>query len=47
MGTKNPDDNRNTRKPFVYYYLIVLLVVFLLNAFLFPSMLERTVKGVG
>ena len=47
MGTKNPDDNRNTRKPFVYYYLIVLLVVFLLNAFLFPSMMERTVKEVG
>ena len=47
MGVKNTDDNRNTKKPFVYYYLIVLLVVFLLNAFLFPSMMERTVMEVG
>ena len=47
MGVKNTDDNRNTKKPFVYYHLIVLLVVFLLNAFLFPSMMERTVMEVG
>ena len=47
MGVKNTDDNRNTKKPFVYYYLIVLLAVFLLNAFLFPSMMERTVMEVG
>ena len=47
MGVKNTDDNRNTKKPFVYYYLIVLLVVFLLNAFLFPSIMERTVMEVG
>ena len=47
MGVKNTDDNKNTKKPFVYYYLIVLLVVFLLNAFLFPSMMERTVMEVG
>ena len=47
MGVKNTDDNRNTKKPFVYYYLIVLLVVFLLNAFLFPSMMERTIMEVG
>ncbi len=46
MGVKNTDDNRNTKKPFVYYYLIVLLVVFLLNAFLFPSMMERAVMEV-
>ena len=47
MGVKNPDDNRDTKKPFVYYYLMALLVVFLLNAFLFPSMMERTVMEVG
>ena len=47
MGVKNTDDNKNTKKPFVYYYLIVLLAVFLLNAFLFPSMMERTVMEVG
>ena len=47
MGVKNTDPDRNPRKPFLYYYGIVLLIVLLLNTFLFPSMMERSVKEVG
>ncbi len=43
MGVKNTDPDRNPRKPFLYYYGIVLL----LNTFLFPSMMGRSVKEVG
>lgn len=34
------------KKPIIYYYLIVLFVLILLNAFVFPSMLNRQVKEV-
>ncbi len=34
------------KKPLVFYYLISLLIVFLLNAFLFPSLLNRQVVEV-
>lgn len=47
MGVKNTDSNKNPKKPFLYYYGIVLIVVLLLNTFLFPSMMERSVKEVG
>ncbi len=47
MGVKNTDPDRNPRKPFLYYYGIVLLIVLLLNTFLFPSMMGRSVKEVG
>ncbi|MDO5551033.1 MAG: ATP-dependent zinc metalloprotease FtsH, partial [Lachnospiraceae bacterium] len=44
---KNTDSDKNPRKPFLYYYAIVLIVVLLLNTFLFPSVMERSVKEVG
>ncbi|HWR12613.1 MAG TPA: ATP-dependent zinc metalloprotease FtsH [Rectinemataceae bacterium] len=33
----------NPKKPLFYYYGIVMLVVFILNAFVFPSVLERKI----
>lgn len=42
METKN-----NPKKPWLYYYTIVLLVVMLLNVFLFPSMMQKQVTEVG
>ncbi len=47
MGVKNTNPEKNPKKPFLYYYGIVLLVVLLLNTFLFPSMLERSVRQVA
>ena len=32
MGIKNEDDNKSPRKPFIYYYLIVMIVMILFNA---------------
>lgn len=46
MGIKDNDQDNKPRKSILYYYGIVLLVVFLLNAFLFPSILEKTIKQV-
>ncbi len=34
------------KKPLIFYYLISLLIVFLLNAFLFPSLMNRQVVEV-
>ena len=42
MGIKNSDDGN--KKPFLYYYNIVLLVVMVLNALVFPSMMERSME---
>jgi cell division protease FtsH len=39
----NPTPNK---KPFIYYYLIAMLVVLLLNALLFPALLQRQVTEV-
>lgn len=47
MGVKDNNTNKNPRKSFFYYYGIVLLVVFLLNTFLVPQMMERSVKEVS
>ena len=47
MGVKNTNSDHNPKKPFLYYYGIVLLVVLLLNTFLFPSMMGRSVREVG
>ena len=47
MGVKNTNPDKNPRKSFFYYYGIVLLVVFLLNTFLVPSMMGRSVKEVS
>ena len=47
MGVKNTNQDKNPRKSFFYYYGLVLLVVFLLNTFLVPSMMGRSVKEVS
>ncbi|MCI8951344.1 MAG: ATP-dependent zinc metalloprotease FtsH [Lachnospiraceae bacterium] len=47
MGVKNTNSDRNPKKPLLYYYGIVLFVVLLLNTFLFPSMMGRSVREVG
>lgn len=43
----NHDDKQPSKKPLIYYYFIVILVVMLLNALLFPSILQSRVKEVG
>ena len=41
-------ENQNpTRKPLFYYIAIALTIIFLLNAFVFPSLLARQVQEVG
>ena len=34
------------KKPLIFYYIIAMIVVMLLNALLFPSVLERQVTEV-
>jgi cell division protease FtsH len=41
MDIKTPE-----RKPFIYYYVVTMLVVMLLNAFVFPSIMGKTVTDV-
>ncbi len=41
------NDRRKPRRNIAYYYIITLLVLILLNALLFPSMLQRQVTEVG
>ena len=43
MGIKNEDDNKSPRKPFIYYYLIVMIVMILFNALMVPWIQSRTV----
>ena len=38
---------KNNKKPFIFYYGIVLLIIVLLNIFVFPSILGPSVKEVG
>ena len=42
-------DNKRTpsKKPFIFYAVIAMLVIMLLNALVFPSMLRRSVVEVG
>lgn len=40
-------DDKPNKKPLYYYYAIVVLVVMVLNALLFPSMLQAGIKEVG
>ena len=37
---------KNNKKPLVYYYLVTILIVFLLNAFLLPMISDSKVKNV-
>ena len=38
---------KSPRKPLIYYYVIVMLVIMVLNAVLFPSLLQRQVQEVS
>ncbi len=40
------DNNSSPRKPLIYYYIIALVALMLLNTFLFPSLLSRPVVEV-
>lgn len=40
-------NDKPNRKPLFYYYAIALLIVMLLNALLFPSVLQSGIKQVG
>ena len=46
MGVKGDNGIKNPKKPFIYYYLLVLLIVMVLNALVFPSVMERSVQEV-
>lgn len=41
------DDNKTPMKSWLYYYIVTLLVVMLLNAIFFPGVLEKQVNEVG
>ena len=45
MGIKE-DKPGNNRKPFIFYYAIVMLVMMMVNLFLMPSMQQRKVMEV-
>ncbi|MBQ2956674.1 MAG: ATP-dependent metallopeptidase FtsH/Yme1/Tma family protein, partial [Clostridia bacterium] len=38
---------KNPRKPLIFYYLIVMVIMTLLNAFVFPAMMNMSVTEVG
>ena len=38
---------KNNKKPFIFYYGIAMLIIVLLNIFVFPSILAPSVKEVG
>ena len=40
-------DNKSPKKPLIFYYLIAMLVLMLLNALVFPAMLATPVTEVG
>ena len=39
---ENEYGSKPPRKSFLYYYGMVMLIVMLLNIFIFPSMMDRT-----
>ena len=41
------DNNKRSRKPLIYYVLIAGAIIMLLNAFVFPALLQRQVQPVG
>ena len=47
MITEPTQDKHQPRRNIAFYYVIALLVLILLNALLFPSMLQRQVTEVG
>ena len=40
-------ENKNPKKPLLYYYFIAMLVLMLLNALVFPMLMATPVKEVG
>ena len=38
---------KNNKKPFIFYYAVVVLIMILLNLFLFPRMLTPAIHEVG
>ena len=40
-------ENKNPKKPLVFYYLIAMIVLMLLNALVFPSLMTPHVTEVG
>ena len=47
MGVKNEEPKRPSPKSWLYYYFIVLVVTMLLNALVFPSVMERSIREVS
>lgn len=47
MGLKNEEPKKPSRKSWLYYYFVVLIVTMLLNALVFPSVMERSVQEVS
>ena len=47
MGVKNEEPKKPSPKSWLYYYFIVLVVTLLLNALVFPSVLERKIHEVS
>ena len=43
----NPKGAKNPKKPLIFYYAVMLLVLMMLNWLLFPSLLQRQVTEVG
>ncbi|MDF2674683.1 MAG: ftsH1 [Clostridiales bacterium] len=41
------NEPKNQRKPIIFYYMITMIVVMLLNVFIFPSILKQQVPQVG
>ena len=39
--------DKPSKKPLIYYYAVAMIVILLLNALLFPSLLQRQVKEVS
>ena len=42
---KRDSDQNKPRRSFLYYYGVIMLVLLLLNIFVFPSVMDRTVEG--
>ena len=40
------EESKSPKKPIIFYYLVTLVVVILLNAFVFPAMLRRQIIEV-
>lgn len=39
-------DKKNTKKPIIYFYVITLIIVLILNAFIFPSIMKQEITQV-